>query len=125
MIEKFLRSFPYLKPVNIHNLYNRLLKHSGNNLLLLYNKKKDTYELHSLRSFRYNQESLNAVIPDEILHGWLVTDVRANDNRKFSQEIQSERTLANETLDLYADRGMELLQHRALTTVEKMIGRDL
>lgn len=125
MIEKFLRSFPYLKPVRIHNLYNRLLKHSGNNLLLLYNKKKDTYELHSLRSFKYNQESLNAVIPDEILHGWLVTDIRANDNRKFSQEIQSERTMTNETLDLYADKGMELLQRRALTTVEKMIGRDL
>ncbi|MBR2492516.1 MAG: hypothetical protein IKB64_03485 [Paludibacteraceae bacterium] len=78
-----------------------------------------------MRSFKYNQESLNAVIPDEILHGWIVTDIRANDNRKFSQEIQSERALTNETLDLYDGRGLELLQHRALTTVEKMIGRDL
>jgi len=125
MIEKFLRAFPYLKPVRINNLYERFLKASGNNLLLLFNKSKDTYELHSLRSFKYNQESLNASIPDEVLHGWIVNDYRANDNRKFSQEIQADREITNATLDLYDNRGFELLQTRALTTVEKMIGRDL
>lgn len=125
MIEKFLRSFPYLKPVRINNMYERILKASGNNLLLLFNKSKDTYELHSIRSFKYNKESLNATVPDEILNGWLITDYRANDNRKFSQEIQADREITNATLDLYDGRGMELLQRRALTTVEKMIGRDL
>lgn len=125
MIDKFLRAFPYLKPVRINDLYNRFLKESNGTMLLLYNKSRDTYELHSLRSFAYTGESINAVVPDDVLNGWLVNDYRANDIRKFALEVEADRTYTNEILDNYKDKGFELLQKRALTTVEKMIGRDL
>ena len=125
MIEKFLRAFPYLKPVRINNLYDRILKESNGVLLMLYNKSRDTYELHSLRSFAYTGESMNAVVPDEVLNGWLIKDYRANDIRKFALEVEADRTYTNNLLDNYSERGLELLQKKALTTVEKMIGRDL
>lgn len=125
MIEKFLRAFPYLKPVNINNLYTRLLKASNNSLLLLYNKSRDTYELHSLLSFAYDGDSLNAVIPEDMLNGWLVKDYKANNVKRYSMEIEAERDYNNTVLDNYSNKGFELLQQRALRTVEKMIGRDL
>lgn len=125
MIAKFLRAFPYLKPVNINNLYNRLIKASNGTLLLLYNKQRDTYEIHSLLSFAYDGDSLNAVIQEDMLNGWLVKDYKANNVRRFAMEIESDREYNNLLLDNYSERGFELLQKRALSTVEKMIGRDL
>ena len=125
MLEKFLRAFPYLKPVHINNLYKRLLEASNGSLLLLYNKSRDTYELHSLKSFMYDGESINAVVPEDVLNGWLVTDYRANDIKKFATEVESERSYTNSLLENYDNKGFEMLQKRTLTTVEKMIGRDL
>lgn len=125
MRDKFLRAFPYLKPVRINNLFDRFLKESNGTLLFLYNKTRDTYELHSLRSFMYTGESINAVVPEDVLNGWLIKDYRANDIRKFALEVEADRTYTNDLLDNYSNRGFELLQKRALTTVEKMIGRDL
>ena len=125
MVDKFLRAFPYLKPVHINNLYERFLKESKGFMLMLYNKSRDTYELHSLRSFAYTGESINAVVPDEVLNGWLLNDYRANEIKKFGMEVEADRTYTNSLLDNYENKGFELLQKKALTTVEKMIGRDL
>jgi len=125
MVDNFLRAFPYLKPVHINDLYNRFLKESNGILLMLYNKSRDTYELHSLRSFKYTGESINAVVPDEVLNGWLIKDYRANDIKKFGMEVEADRIYTNTLLDNYENRGFELLQKKALTTIEKMIGRDL
>jgi hypothetical protein len=125
MIERFLRAFPYLEPVRINNLYDRLLKESNGTMLCLYNKTRDTYELHSLKSFNLNGESLNAVLEDDMLHGWLVLDYLANNLNKFGIEVESDRILTNETLEHYSDRGLELLSTRALKTVEQMVGREI
>ncbi len=125
MVDNFLRAFPYLKPVHINDLYNRFLKESNGILLMLYNKSRDTYELHSLRSFKYTGESINAVVPDEVLNGWLIKDYRANDIKKFGMEVEADRIYTNTLLDNYENKGFELLQKKALTTIEKMIGRDL
>ena len=125
MVDNFLRAFPYLKPVHINDLYNRFLKESNGILLMLYNKSRDTYELHSLRSFKYTGESINAVVPDEVLNGWLIKDYRANDIKKFGMEVEADRIYTNTLLDNYENRGFELLQKKALTPIEKMIGRDL
>ena len=125
MIERFLRAFPYLKPVNINNMFNRFLDVSTGSMLFLYNKTRDTYELHSLKSFAFNGESINAVIPEDVIHGWLVNDYKANNVTKFANEIESDRVYTNSLFDNYENKGFELLQQKALTTVEKMIGRDL
>ena len=125
MIQDFLRAFPYLKPVHINNLYDRLLHASDGTLMLLYNLRRDTFELHSLKSFRMTGDSLNAVVEDDMLNGWLVTDYLANNNNKFALEMESDRQITNDTLEANDGRGLELLTTRALKTIETMVGREI
>ena len=124
-MDTFLRTHPYLKPVNICNLFKRLLAVSNNTLMLLYNTTRDTYEVHSLKSFGYNDESLNAVIEEDMLNGWLVTDVLANDVKKFGLELEGEREMYNKTFDEYDNKGFDLLTTRTLKTIETMVGREI
>ncbi|MBP5446131.1 MAG: hypothetical protein J6Y28_08175 [Acholeplasmatales bacterium] len=124
-MNKFFRSFPYLKPVHIHNLFERFLEITGNKVLVVYNNARDTYEMHSLKAFQLNGESLLVVLEEDMLNGWLVNDYLANNIEKFGLEVQSERLLANEVLDKYEDRGFDLLTKRTLKTVETIIGREI
>lgn len=125
MIEEFLRWHPYLKPVNRYNLFDRFLSASNGTMLFLYNNTRDLYELHSIKSFQLNRESLQAVIDEDNISGWLLTDYLANNNAKFSLEVSSERARDNETLELYQDKGLELLTTKALKTIENMVGREI
>lgn len=125
MIENFLRAFPYLKPVNIYNLFERFLEASKGTMLLLYNTTRDLYELHSIKSFQLNGESLQAVIEEDMLSGWLINDYKANDINKFGLEIQSERELTNKSFENSEDKGLELLTTKALKTIETMVGREI
>ena len=125
MIEEFLRWHPCLKPVNRYDLFNRFLSASNGTMLFLYNNARDLYELHSIKSFQFNRESLQAVIDEDNISGWLLTDYLANNNAKFSLEVSSERARDNETLELYQDKGLELLTTKALKTIENMVGREI
>lgn len=125
MIEEFLRWHPYLKPVNRYNLFDRFISASNGTMLFLYNNTRDLYELHSIKSFQLNRESLQAVIDEDNISGWLLTDYLANNNAKFSLEVSSERARDNETLELYQDKGLELLTTKALKTIENMVGREI
>lgn len=124
-MDTFLRVHPYLKPVNMYNLFKRILKISNNTMCLVYNVKRDTYELHSIKSFEYNGESLNAVIEEDMLNGWLVTDILANDVKKFGMELADEREMYNKTLDKNENKGLDLLTTRTLKTIETMVGREI
>lgn len=124
-MDEFLRYNPELKPVHAYNLFNRLLEASDNTLMLLYDVKRDLYEVHSLKSWKYNGESMNAVLEDDMITGWLIHDFRANDVNKFGLELQGERELHNAYLDSQENKGFELLTTRTLKTIETMIGRDL
>ena len=125
MIKNFLITHPHLKPVNIFNLYERLLKASNNTMLLLFNIYRDQYELHSISSFELNGESLNAVLEEDMLNGWLVHDYLANNIKKFGIEVESERALTNDLIDSTQDRGLELLTNRTLRTLETIVGREI
>ena len=62
-------------------------------MLLLFNIFKDQYELHSINSFRLNGESLNAVLDEDKLTGWIIEDYLANNNLKFSKEVAGDREI--------------------------------
>lgn len=125
MVAQFLRNNPHLKPVHIYNLYDRFLKASDNSMLFLFNIKRDTYELHSIKSFRLNQESLNVVVEEDMLNAWVLNDYLANNNNKFVSEVSSDRDLSNSFMELNEDKGLELLTTRALKTIETMVGREI
>lgn len=121
----FLRNNPHLKPVHICNLFERLQKISNNTLFIVYNTKRDTYELHSTKSFMYDCESLNAVLEEDMLNGWIVNDFRANDINKFGKEVSDEREINNKILEDQDDKGLQLLATRTLKTIETMVGREI
>lgn len=125
MIQEFLRVNPHLKIVNLYNLFDRFLTITNNNILILFNIHKDQYEMHSIKSFKMNGESLNAVLDEELLTGWLVHDYLANNITKFGIEVASDRELTNTYIESSEDKGLELLTTRALKTIETMIGREL
>lgn len=125
MVQEFLRNHPHLRPVNLYNLYDRFLEKSDNNMLLLFNIYKDQYELHSIRSWKLNGESLNVVLEEDMLNGWVLHDYLANDIRKFGLEVASDRELSNTLIESTGDRGLELLTTRALKTIETMVGREI
>ena len=125
MVQEFLRIHPHLKPVNLYNLYDRFLKISKNNMMMLFNIYKDQYELHSIRSWRLNGESLNVVLEEDMLNGWVLNDYLANNIQKFGLEVASDRELSNTLIESAGDRGLELLTTRALKTVETMVGREI
>lgn len=125
MVQEFLRNNQHLKPVNIYNLYNRFLKISKNNMMLLFNIYKDQYELHSINSWRLNGESLNVVLEEDMINGWVLNDYLANNIKKFGLEVASDRELSNTLIDSSGDKGLELLTTRALKTIETMVGREI
>lgn len=121
----FLRTHSYLKPVHIYNLFDRFLEESDGTMLFLYNQTRDTYEIHSTRSFRLNGESLQAVLEEDMLNSWTLKDYLANNINKFGIEVESERELTNQTFENNEDRGLDLLTNRALKTIETMVGREI
>ena len=125
MMINFLKTHPHLKPVHIHNLFERFQKSSNGSLFFVYNTMRDTYELHSLKSFLYDGESINAVLEDDMLNGWLVIDYKANDVNKFGLEISGERDYHNKLLEDQDTKGLDLLTTRTLKTIETMVGREI
>ena len=122
---QFLKNFPYLKPVHINNLFRRFQLLTHGNILIVYNNARDEYEMHSLKAFKLNGESLVVVLEEDMLNGWLVNDYLANNIEKFGLEIQSERSLTNEILDKYENKGLDLLTNRTLKTIETIEGREI
>lgn len=125
MVQEFLRSNPHLKPVRLYNLYDRFLEQSEYKMLLLFNIHKDQYELHSLNSWRLNGESLNVVLEDDMLNGWILHDYLANNINKFGIEIAGDREISNAYADSADGKGLELLTTRTLKTIETMVGREI
>jgi hypothetical protein len=125
MVQEFLRNHPFLKPVHMYNLYDRFLKETDNNILILFNIYKDQYEMHSLRSWKLNGESLNVVLEEDMINGWLLNDYLANNIQKFGLEVAGDRELSNTLMESTSDKGLELLTTRALKTIETMVGREI
>ncbi len=125
MIQEFLRNNKHLKPVHLYNLYNRFLEATNSNILILFNIYKDRYEMHSIKSWLLNGESINIVIEEDMLNGWLLHDYLANNIQKFGMEVASDRELSNALIASAEDRGLELLTTRALKTIETMVGREI
>lgn len=125
MIQEFLRNNTHLKPVHLYNLYNRFLEATDSNILIVFNIYKDRYEMHSIKSWLLNGESINIVIEEDMLNGWLLHDYLANNIQKFGMEVASDRELSNALIASTEDRGLELLTTRALKTIETMVGREI
>ena len=82
---------PWLRLVNIRNISDRFLKATNNDMFVVFNTIKDTYELHSVDSFRLTGYSHNTTIDPVFLNGYLLTDYKANNFKRFAIDVISRR----------------------------------
>lgn len=101
-MEQLLRTQPHLTLYNYANISTRLLAATDNDLLVVYNKYRDKYEVHSVKKFNDSPHAKSIVgtyLEQKHLCGWLTTDVKARDLRRFGKEIEHE--------EIYMDMIME------------------
>jgi len=55
--------------------------------------------MHSVRSFYLTGDSHNTIIPDEMANGFIYTDFRANEFKKFVEDVQHNRDYTNYLYD--------------------------
>lgn len=116
-----LRYNPELRLCDIQQISTRLLKITKGNMFLAYNTLHDSYELHTVKSFKYTGVSLNATLDDDMLSAWLIKDVRA-----YSEEgAKDRRAEQNHRYESHEDEVSSLSITRGLQMVERTIGRRL
>lgn len=89
--KQILHYKPWLKPVNILNLNQRLLNNTNGNVFLVYNTIQHTYELHTIEAYRLSGDSYNTSLDIECVNGFIYYDYRANDYKLFKDEVMSDR----------------------------------
>lgn len=120
-----MRYHNYLKLYNTNNISDRLLKATKGDKFLAYNGFKDTFELHSLRAFKKNRESLTATFFDKRhLNDWLIRDLRANDHRRFLDEIMDERQYLEYVHDKNDEEKAASFTEESMNTVRHFLGRS-
>jgi len=89
--KQILRYKPWLKPINILNLNERLLEKTKGNVFIVYNTIQHTYELHTIEAYNLSGDSYNTSLDKECVNGFIYYDYRANDYKLFKDEVASDR----------------------------------
>jgi hypothetical protein len=121
--EKILHHKPWLRPVHIANITERLQRATKGNAFIVYNLIQENYELHTIEAFELTGDSYNTSFSIEFVNGFLVHDYRANDLKIYMEEVEGERLATNK---LYDDQ--EKQRHNLdvmLKTIERTIGTKI
>ena len=121
--KQVLRYQPWLRLVNKHNISDRLLSLTNGDIFIAFNTRKDTYELHSVKSFRLSAGSSNANLEPEFVNGFIVTDFKANNLRKFAIDLESQRQRSDYLYKKAEEKRASL--NDMLKIVERTIGTKI
>lgn len=117
--QDILKQNPRFKMINNFNITDRLQAESNNDLFVVYDTIKATYELHSVKSYMITGFSHNATIDQSYINGYLVNDFKANNLKKFALDIQDRNQKLNYLYDLQKDKNKSV---DLLKLVERTIG---
>jgi hypothetical protein len=115
-----LRHNPRFKMINTFNITSRLLVVSNNDLFMVFDTIKGTYELHSVRSYMLTGFSHNATLDKEFINGFIINDFKANDLKKFAEDIKDRNAKLNYLYDSFKERTQK--PSDMLSIVERVIG---
>lgn len=121
--KQVLRYQPWLRLVNRHNISDRLLELTDGDMFMVYNTMRETHELHSVRSFRMSASSHNVALDEEFVNGFIISDFKAHNHRKFGLELESQRQHSNYLHERHERERSKL--DEMLKTVERTIGTKL
>lgn len=86
-----LRNSPWLRLVDKFGISSRLLKQTDGDKFVAFNVIHQTYELHSCRAAIMSASSCCAALEPEQVNGFILSDVKANDTKKFMLDMISDR----------------------------------
>ena len=116
-----LRHQPWLRFMNRDNISFRFLKYSHGDLFIAYNTLNDSYELHSVRSYRLTDSSCNGVLDDNQVNGYALYNFREHELKKFMYEIQDDLEKRNRLYDTRSDARTATLKN-SLKQIELALG---
>ena len=120
--KKILRHKPWLKEVHVFNISNRLMKETDN-AFVVYNNIQKNYELHTLEAYELSGDSYNTTLDPETVNGFLINDYKANDYKKFINEIKSHRDYIDHLYAKHENNRRDVRE--TLRVVERAMGTQL
>jgi hypothetical protein len=125
--KKLLNMKRELKPFHKFNLFNRILKKTNGDILVVFNNFSGMYEVHSVRSQMLTDDSKNAAFrTDEYLNGYLLHDIGARNIKKFGVDIESEHMRINAIYDKHEEQThTERSLDAGVKSVERVLGRKI
>ncbi len=119
-----LRHNKQLRIYNKGYITDRLMAMSGGNMILCYNGYNELLELHDARSIKHDRNSLQASFRDtQQINGYLLREIKANDYRRFMNDIQEEKGQLQRMHDSDDEYRMQTLEEKSMRTVEHYLGR--
>ncbi len=124
-MNEILRFYKELRLVNIGNISTRLLRETNGDTFLAYNILRDTYEVHSINSFKHNRMSCNGVIEVENINQELIENIKVNNIKKFGDQILSRREYLENLLDQHDNFKEEQLYKKGHKMIKQSLGREI
>lgn len=121
--QDILRHQPWLTLINRHNVSDRLLEVSRGDLFVVFNHIHQTYEVHSVESYKINGYSQNATIENNMVNGFLVNDYKATNLKEHGEELSSYRDKTNRLYDKHEEKRFDT--SRLLKSIERTLGTKL
>ncbi len=121
--QDILRYSPWLKLVDKYDVSSRLLAETDGDKFVAFNMLHQTYELHSCRSFLLTASSCNATLDTELVNGFIIDDVKANDLNKFMYDIMSDQMHAESRQDKQEHNRWNLEER--LKKIQRILGTNL
>ena len=121
--KQVLRYQPWLKLINKGDISKRLLRLTKGDIFITYNMTKDTYEVHSVNSFRINESSIQVAIEPEMVNGFLVNDFKANNLKQHGQRLEDQREKVTRIYARQEDERFNL--NDLLSMIERTMGTKL
>jgi hypothetical protein len=120
-VKEILKHQPNLVYYNKNNISGRLAKLG---MLVAFNGFTNRYEIHSLKSFEYDGNSIqDSVETDELLNQYLIRDIKGNNHERFMRELEGERRRLERQVELYEERTQQANTEGLVQGVERLLGR--
>jgi hypothetical protein len=120
-MKDILKYQPNLIYYNKNGISDRLKKL---NMFIAYNGFTNRYEIHYVKSFKYDGNSLqDSMIDDELLNQFLVRSIRENDHERFVRELEGERRRLESQVELHEERLMNANTDSIIQGIQRTLGR--
>jgi hypothetical protein len=120
-MKDILKYQPNLIYYNKNGISDRLKKL---NMFIAYNGFTNRYEIHYVKSFKYDGNSLqDSMIDDELLNQFLVRSIRENDHERFVRELEGERRRLENQVELHEERLMNANTDSIIQGIQRTLGR--